>query len=268
MWEDRLQQFMRARGYSQKTVDTYRDSLKRIARALRKEPQGISERDLEIYLSKLNQQNKSPYTLNQYHMALKILQTKIYGKTWNASFPYIKRHIKIPVVLSRNEIQLLLAQITNPKHKLLISLAYGAGLRVSETVALKVQDLDWEQQMIVVRGGKGQKDRVTLLPKSILDPLQRLTAGKTGDQYVFESERGGKLSSRTAQVVFTRALTKAGIGRAATFHSLRHSFATHLLESGVDVRYIQTLLGHKSVTTTQIYTKVTNIALQNIRSPL
>lgn len=268
MWEERLQQFMRARGYSQRTIDVYRESLKRISRAIRKEPQEISERDLEKYLSQLNQRHKSPYTLNQCHMAIKMLQTKVYDKCWSTSFPYIKRHVKIPVVLSKKEVEQILAQITNSKHKLLVSLAYGAGLRVSEVTALKVQDLDWERQMIVVRSGKGAKDRITLLPESLLHPIERLTAGKGGDEYVFESERGGRLTSRTAQVVFTRALKKAKIVKPATFHSLRHSFATHLLENGVDVRYIQKLLGHRSISTTQIYTKVTTPALQNIRSPL
>lgn len=268
MWEERLQEFMRARGHSKRTIEAYTDSLRRISRSIKKEPPDISERDLEKYLSKLNQQHKSPYTLNQYHMALKILQTQIYGKSWNISFPYIKRHAKIPVVLSKAEIERVLAQITNPKHKLLVSLAYGAGLRVSEAIALKVQDLDWERNMIVVRSGKGEKDRITLFPESLLRPLERLTTGKNGAEYVFESERGGQLTARTPQVVFTRALKKAKILKPATFHSLRHSFATHLLENGVDVRYIQKLLGHSSITTTQIYTKVTNPALQNIRSPL
>ena len=171
-------------------------------------------------------------------------------------------------MLTKNEIEKVMLNIANLKHKMLIAIAYGGGLRVSEVINLKVQDMDWERKMISIVHGKGDKDRMTLLPDSISDSLRALTANKEGSDYLFESERGGKLSQRTAQVVFLRALKRANIQKPATFHSLRHSFATHLLESGVDVRYIQTLLGHRSVNTTQIYTKVTNLALQNIRSPL
>jgi site-specific recombinase XerD len=150
----------------------------------------------------------------------------------------------------------------------MLSLAYGAGLRVSEVIKLRVQDIAISELSIVVRDGKGGKDRITLLPEKLCSELETIMAGKTGDQYLFESERGGILTTRTAQVVFERSLKLARIKKSATFHSLRHSFATHLLENGVDVRYIQQLLGHASITTTQQYTKVTNPQLRNIKSPL
>lgn len=150
----------------------------------------------------------------------------------------------------------------------MLALAYGAGLRVSEVINLHVRDLNITELSLVVRSGKGNKDRISILPEKLGNDLQNLMAGKSPDDYLFESERGGKLTTRTAQTVFVRSLKLAGIRKKATFHSLRHSFATHLLENGVDVRYIQQLLGHASITTTQLYTKVTNPALRKIRSPL
>jgi len=150
----------------------------------------------------------------------------------------------------------------------MIALAYGTGLRVSEIINLRVRDLDLEELALRVVSGKGKKDRVTIIPERLVTTIRNMSAGKSGTDYLFESERGGKLSARTAQVAFSRAASKAGIVKAATFHSLRHSFATHLLENGIDVRYVQELLGHASISTTQLYTKVTNPKLKNIRSPL
>jgi site-specific recombinase XerD len=150
----------------------------------------------------------------------------------------------------------------------MLSLAYGAGLRVSEVIKLRVQDIDISELSIVVRDGKGGKDRITILPEKLRGELQTMMAGKNGDAYLFASERGGILTTRTAQIVFAKSLKLAGIMKNATFHSLRLSFATHLLENGVDVRYIQQLLGHASITTTQLYTKVTNPKLKNIKSPI
>ncbi len=122
--------------------------------------------------------------------------------------------------------------------------------------------------MIHVRQGKGKKDRVSVLSDKIINDLKICGGGRIGSAYLFESERGGKLTTATAQKVFYQCLRKAGINKPASFHSLRHSFATHLLENGVDVRYVQELLGHANIRTTQIYTHVTNPKLKNIKSPL
>ena len=150
----------------------------------------------------------------------------------------------------------------------MLALAYGAGLRVSEVVNLRVQDLDTTSKTVIVRAGKGQKDRISVLPSSLTNDLFDLTINHQPDNLVFRSERGGKLTTRTAQKIFEGACKKAGILKPATFHSLRHSFATHVLENGTDIRYVQALLGHNNIRTTQIYTHVTNPALKNIKSPL
>lgn len=252
-----LQQYMRVAGYSPKSTAAYSRCVEE-----------IGNRDLIQFLDKLAKEGKSSYTLNQYHSAYKLYVTKILRRAWNVPFPYAKRHKKLPVVLSREEINRIIEHTKNSKHKLMISLAYGAGLRVSEVIEIKIRDLGLDELSLLIRDAKGGKDRISILPEKIRSDLQNMMAGKTGDHYLFESERGGKLSPRTAQIAFARSLKLAKILKAATFHSLRHSFATHLLENGIDIRYIQKLLGHASITTTQLYTKVTNPGLKNIKSPL
>lgn len=254
---EQLQRYMRVAGYSPRTIDAY-------SRCVRQ----IGDQDLLKFLDRLAIEKKSSFTMNQYHAAYKLYVTKILNRTWDTPFPYTKRHKRLPVVLSREEIGNIIKSTINPKHKLMIALTYGAGLRVSEVINIKVKDLNTTELTLLVSEAKGDKDRVTVLPEKLKNDLLNIMAGKSGDRYVFESERGGKLTARTPQVVFERSLKLAGIKRMATFHSLRHSFATHLLENGVDIRYIQKLLGHASISTTQLYTKVTNPALRIIKSPL
>ncbi|GAB4027689.1 MAG: hypothetical protein Fur0011_6310 [Candidatus Microgenomates bacterium] len=162
----------------------------------------------------------------------------------------------------------IIEKTQNIKHKLILALAYGSGLRVSEVINLRVRDVDLTNLCLTIKGGKGNKDRITVIPEKLTAELSRMIAGKSAESYLFESERGGKLTSRTAQIIMHQALKRANVNKNATFHSLRHSFATHLLENGVDIRHIQKLLGHSSISTTAQYTKVTNPHLMKIRSPL
>lgn len=257
MMIEQLQRYMRVAGYSPRTIEAY-------SRCVAE----IGDQDLLTFLDKLARERKNSFTMNQYHAAYKLYVTRFLRKPWNVQFSYAKRHKRLPVVLSREEIGKIIDVTKNTKHKLMITLAYGAGLRVSELVNLQIRDMEIEDLSLVVRGGKGGKDRITILPEKLCNDLRNSMAGKRSIDYLFESERGGKLTTRTAQAVFQRSLKISGIKKNATFHSLRHSFATHLLENGVDVRYIQKLLGHASITTTALYTKVTNPQLKNIRSPL
>ncbi len=179
-----------------------------------------------------------------------------------------KQSKRLPAILTREEIQHLLNQTRNIKHKTLLALSYSAGLRVSEVVALRVSDIDCISKTIIVRQGKGKKDRMTIMSDKLIVDVRSLTKNRDKNSYVFESNRGGKLTTETAQKVFYQCFFKSGIKKSASFHSLRHSFATHLLENGVDVRYMQELLGHANIRTTQIYTHVTNPSIKNIKSPL
>jgi len=146
-------------------------------------------------------------------------------------------------------------------------MAYGSGLRLSELAQLRVNDLDLDELTIHIKLGKGKKDRISVIPARLKNDLNSIIAVKSPDDYLFVSERGGNLTTRTIQKIFTQALNKSGVKKAATFHSLRHSFATHLLENGIDIRYVQELLGHANIRTTQIYTHVTNPGLKKIKSP-
>ncbi len=172
-------------------------------------------------------------------------------------------------MLSRFEIQRLLDSTNNSKHKTLLSLAYGAWLRVWEIVYLRVWDISLDQKIIHIKSAKGQKDRITILPEKIISHITLLMKWKLYDDPIFHSEQwGGALTKRSVQHIFQHALSKAWIQKKASFHSLRHSFAMHLLEQGTDIRYIQSLLGYSNIKTTQIYTQVATHHLQHIQSPL
>ena len=223
---------------------------------------------IKKYLLEKQAKGWAPQTVNLHLNAIKYFYREVYKSQAPINLKFSKTSKKLPVVLSRLEIEKIIDSIENGKHELLISLSYGAGLRVSEAVNLKVRDVNLDELTIHLKGAKGNKDRLTIFPEKLKADLSELMALQHGNEYVFSSERGGKLTERTAQKVFENALKKAHIQKNATFHSLRHSFATHLLENGVDVRYVQELLGHQNIRTTQLYTKVTNPNLRNIKSPL
>lgn len=259
---------MRLRNYSQRTIKAYTSCAKVLYSRFKKPLREINRQEFEKFLGTLIAKNRSPHTINQYHATLRLVFEKIYKIPFNFDIPYARRANKLPVVLSRRDIDDVLNVIKNPKHKLLIALSYGAGLRVSEAINLKVKDIDLEELTLHIKQAKGAKDRITIFPEKLRNGINNLITSKESHQFLFESARGGKLTSRTAQKIFANALKKAGIKKEATFHSLRHSFATHLLENGVDIRYVQELLGHQNIRTTQRYTQVTNPKLKNIKSPL
>lgn len=265
---DIVRREMELRNYSAKSIAAYAGVIKDLVGFYQKPLKELTRDEIKEYLYQKQKKGLSSQTIALAANALNYLYTQIYKQKGFEKIRQPKRTQKLPEVLNRLEIKQLVASIANQKHRLLISVAYGAGLRVSEVVRLKVQDVDWDNLTVRVRQGKGKKDRITLLPESLVGELRRFIPGKEKYDFVFESERGGRLSEATAQKVFYAAMKKAGIKKPATFHSLRHSFATHLLENGVDVRYVQELLGHANIRTTQIYTKVTNPSLKNIKSPL
>jgi integrase/recombinase XerD len=264
----KLQEYLRLKNYSFKTIKAYSRCALSIYNYFKKPLSLVTEDEFRRFLTALFERKRSPQTVNQYHATMKIIRGELYQLPPFSKIPFAKKERRLPVVLSRKEIEALVASLSNQKHSLILALAYGAGLRVSEIVSLRVTDLNFGELTIHLRQAKGKKDRITVIPNKLVFGLQALTTGKSGNDYVFASERGGKLTTRTVQAVFAKAAKKARIAKKATFHSLRHSFATHLLENGVDVRYVQELLGHANIRTTQLYTKVTNPMLKNIKSPL
>jgi len=185
------------------------------------------------------------------------------------NLPRPKNEKKLRVVFTPEECAAIFTSIDNPKHKLALMIAYGAGLRVGEVVTLKWGDILPAEQKIHVKNGKGKKDRMVMLPYSILVMLENYRALYTGNDYVFGGQfAGAHYSKGSVQKVMAAALEKSGLSKKGSVHSLRHSFATHLIEAGTDIRYIQQLLGHSSIKTTMIYTHVTNKAINRIQSPL
>ena len=196
-----------------------------------------------------------------------------YGKILKRKFMYeIKRprkDKKLPVVLSGGEVSKILSAVSNIKHKAILMIIYSAGLRVSEVVKLKVEDIDDERKLIRVKGAKGRKDRYTILSDKALETSEIYLKSHKPKKWLFTgAKKTGHLNIRSVQKIFDNAVKSAGIRKDVSVHCLRHSFATHLLESGVDLRYIQELLGHKSSKTTEIYTHVSNKNLGKIKSPL
>jgi site-specific recombinase XerD len=183
--------------------------------------------------------------------------------------PRPKNEKKLRVIFTPEECAAIFTSIDNPKHKLALMIAYGAGLRVGEVVTLKWGDILMAEQKIHVKNGKGKKDRMVMLPYSVLVMLENYRALYPGNDYVFGGQFAGvHYSKGSVQKVMAAALEKSGLSKKGSVHNLRHSFATHLIESGTDIRYIQELLGHSSIKTTMIYTHVTNKAINRIQSPL
>jgi integrase/recombinase XerD len=256
------------RNYSPKTDSSYLACIKEYFVFKKGDYKHLDRDNIKSFLIKKQLKGYAPQTINQYLNAIKFYYHKVNKKRKIVGLKFAKKTKRLPVVLSRKEVNQIIKVTKNTKHKLLLSLAYGSGLRVSEVVSLKVRDLDLNELTIHLKFTKGKKDRITIFPEKLKIETRNRIYGYKKSDWIFQSERGGKLTTRTAQQVFSNALKKAKISKPATFHSLRHSFATHLLEDGVDVRYVQELLGHSNIQTTQIYTKVTNPLLKNIRSPL
>jgi len=274
---ERLLEDMRLQNYSFKTIKAYFSALKNVNLWLiyhygktLDQIDGLLGRKYFLYLY---DQKRSMSLIKIHRFAINYYFNRILQKKINLVFMEKTRtSTHLPTVLSRQDIISILKSISNMKHRLIIALMYSGGLRISEVVALRKRDFDFENLTILIRNGKGRKDRITIFSGTLVKELKEISMDKSHESYMFSSSvdaTGGKmLSIRTVQKIFENALVKSGIGKRATPHDLRHSFATHLLENGTDLRYIQKLLGHKNVSTTTIYTKVSKASLRNIESPL
>ncbi len=259
---------LKLRNYSPRTIKSYLFYIDEYLNFARKNKIKDKNIAIEKYLLKKVEQKKSSQTINLALNSIKFFYKEVVKSKEEIDLKFVKRNKKLPVVLSRKEIDKILNNIVNAKYRLSVALAYASGLRISEVQNLKVKDLDLEELTIHLKSTKGKKGRITIFPKKLKIDFQNLIAGKQANDFVFSSNRGGRLTTRSFQEIFSKALKKANIKKSATFHSLRHSFATHLLEIGIDVRYVQELLGHANIRTTQRYTQVTNPKLKNIKSPL
>ncbi|HJN63020.1 MAG TPA: tyrosine-type recombinase/integrase [Candidatus Paceibacterota bacterium] len=265
---DKTKRVLKLRNYSPKTCKAYLLYIKEYIKFSKEKGIKDKQKAIENFLLDKHNRKQSPQTVNLALNAVKFLYAEVLKDPQKINLRFAKRSKKLPIVLSRAEIGNIIDATLNAKYRLMIALGYACGLRVSEVVKLKVQDLDIDELVVHIKGAKGKKDRISVLPKKLQNDLYHIIAGKKQGDYVFASNRGGKLTTTSLQKMFRKSLAKTKINKPATFHSLRHSFATHLLENGTDVRYVQELLGHSNIRTTQVYTQVTNPKLKNIKSPL
>jgi site-specific recombinase XerD len=256
---------MKLKNYSPKTIQSYRRILGLYIEYSRKHSSVVPEHRI---LSFLAQWDDHPASVKQSYAALKTFYTLVMKKNCPCKISGIRKNKYLPTVLNRIEILRLLDSILNPKHRLMVSLLYGSGLRVSEVIKLRVQDVDLENKLLLVHQGKGKKDRFTILSEIYLDSIGDQIRDRKGSTPLFVIMNGGSYSVRTLQVILEKAVIRAGLSGRVTCHCLRHSFATHLLETGVDVKTIQELLGHKSVKTTMVYLHVAQMRQIQVQSPL
>jgi site-specific recombinase XerD len=262
---------LKLKGYSPKTIKSYMSHISLFFNYSCKNAELMNEGDINNYLLYLlDSQHVSHSYVNQSVNSIKFLYKSVFSKDdLAAHLLRPKRENKLPEVLSQKDVLKILTNVSNIKHKAILFLTYSAGLRVGEVVRLKLSDVDSERMLIHIVQGKGRKDRYSVLSQAALEVLREYVKKYKPEKWLFPNEDSGKhITERTVQRIFETTKDKAGIQKKVSVHSLRHSFATHLLEGGVDLRYIQELLGHQSSKTTERYTHVTEKSIKNILSPL
>jgi site-specific recombinase XerD len=265
-----LKEELLMRKYSRRTIKSYVRYNREFLLFARKKPEEIENEDIKKYLYYMVEVKKvATSTLNIIINALRFYYGEVLKKRFAYEIKRPKKDKKLPVILSQEEISRILHSVANIKHRLILMLIYSAGLRVSEVVKLKPEDIDTKRKLIHIRGAKGRKDRYTMLSDVVIGSLEVYLKAYQPEKWLFPGQKSSShITTRTVQRIFEGAIEKAGIKKDVSVHSLRHSFATHLLESGTDLRYIQELLGHKSSKTTEIYTHVSKKDISKIKSPL
>lgn len=267
-----LRREMRLRNYSLKTIKAYQSCLRMFVKFFAPvHPRALQDSDIRRYLLHLiEHEDYAASSVNQAFNAIRFLYVELYRKPLVlGEVPRPKKESKLPVVLSPDEALSIFDAVENLKHRTILMLIYSAGLRVGEVVRLRIEDIDGARKTVHIRGAKGKKERYTLLADSMLEVLREYYREYRPKEFLFEGADGRRhYSERSVQHIFERTAKRAGIHKRVSVHSLRHSFATHLLEGGTDLRYIQKLLGHNSTKTTEIYTHVSTRSLTRIPSPL
>lgn len=256
--------------YSEQTIRNYVSALKLFLEYIETlNLVEVTDKEIQDYLYFCKTEKKYSFSsMKQVIAAIRYLYIKVFNKPVPEALKIeLRKPSNLPVILSTEEISRILESTNNLKHKTTLLLIYSAGLRLGELLKLKIGDIDSEAMRIHIKQGKGKKDRYVMLSENVLFILREYYKEYKPKEYIFEGQNGGVYSPKSVQSVFKRALQKAGIKKKATVHSLRHSFATHLLDDGTDIRYIQELLGHKRLETTQIYTHVSSHSINKIKSP-
>ena len=269
--KQRMREDMQLRGLSPHTQKEYLIRVTLFARYFRKLPDKLGEEEIRAYLLHLvNEKHASHAVLNTTYYALKFIFETTLKRPWEVrKVPHPKKPQRLPVILDKGEVQKLLSVTTNAKHKAMLMMAYGSGLRVREVARLKVSDIDAARMTVMVREGKGTKDRYTILSRVALDTLTKYLRRYRPTSWLFPGMIPGRpMTTSSIGLVIKAARKRAGITKRATMHSLRHAFATSLLEGGTDIRHVQLLLGHRSLKTTALYLHVSRKDPGTIVSPL
>ena len=250
---------------SSHTLKNYLDFNKKLLEHAKKPPEKIEQQDVKYFMAE-KMEERAATSVIVFLAAIRFAHTNIFGKDPTAGVKRPKREKKIPQVLTKQEVMDLIDATQTIKSKLIIQLLYSSGLRVSEIVNLKKQNLDFEENTGWVREGKGKKDRMFIFSSKLGKKLKKFINKTPEWNYIFSKDK--PLSTRNIQKIVQNTTKKAGIEKSVHPHTLRHSFATHLLDKDVDLRKIQELLGHSSIATTQIYTHISNEQLKSIKNPL
>jgi len=266
----KMQKDIELRGLSSSTKKVYLREVIKFINYYKKHPEEINTQQIKDYLYYIKQKYpKSTSTLVQVYSAIKFFYIMTLGKQWDQSIKCYKRKKKFPSVMSIDEIKLFLNSTPNIKYKAIFSLIYSSGLRISEAVKIKIKDINSKDMRIFIRDGKGGKDRYTILSKTTLKILKEYWKVYRPTEWLFPNRYSRKpMNRRSINRVFIQIKNNIRINNAVTVHTLRHSFATHLLEGGVDIRKIQVLLGHSSIRSTLIYLHISKREMQKVVSPL
>ena len=269
-WRTKLEIELRSRKYSQRTIDLYIYFNRLLCTMINKQPEMIQQEDITHFLATIEKvKDYSASSINLAISSIRFFYRKVLKKDITKDQFRPRNSRRLPVVLSKAEIGKILKMEKNPKHRLLLTLVYSSGLRVSEVVSLKREHIDTSRGVINVKLGKGRKDRCTILSEKASRLINDYSALFDMENWLFTGQPASRhLSIRSAQKIFDKAVRQAEINKNISIHSLRHTFATHLLETGTDIRYIQALLGHSSLRTTERYTHVAKREVLKIRSPL
>ena len=273
MYEDifaLIRQEAEKRNLKNSTIDAYCNAVGYFLRTVDKDVSTLSTDDVDLFLTEKRLGGIAPQTYNHYHSSIRFFYKRILKLNWDdEDIPRMKLDHSLPTVLSREEIQRIIDATQNLKHKAIIATMYSSGLRVSEVVHLHYEDISRSNKTIHVRESKSRRDRYTILSDQNLNLLTEywFKCGKPRDILFPSSWTGTYLDKTSVNQFFKKSAAKAGITRHVTSHCCRHSFASHLFENGVDIKYIQALLGHVDPRSTEIYIHVSNKALRGIRSP-
>jgi integrase/recombinase XerD len=269
--KDQMLMDLQLSGAKPRTQEAYLREVENLAKYFNRSPAELGEAELKKYmLYMINERHLSEGTFRFYVAGLKFLYRTTLKREWpveKIKHPRSKR--KLPVVLDLSEVEALFAVTKNLKHKAMLMITYSSGLRVSETARLKMTDIDSKRMTVRVSDGKGGKDRYSILSRTALEHLRQYWLKYRPTEWLFEGQKQDEhITSQTIQTIFYAAKKRAGIKKPASIHTLRHSFATHLIEAGTSLHHVQLLLGHRSPTTTTVYLHVSRLNLAQVTSPL